>query len=87
MMLTGRDIVRKIEENGYLDHPILLAKDSDGSDYTSLDDISIELVEADYDGGPIEDLFNKEELLDEDPDLTDATVKMNFKEALVLWPI
>lgn len=85
-MQTVADLIRKLESYNP-DSPILLAKDSEGNDYSSLDDISVELVEVEYEGGHVEDLFNKEELQDENPDLSDASVKLNFKEVLVLWPV
>lgn len=85
-MFTVADLIRKLETYNP-DDLILLAKDAEGNDYSSLDDISIELVENDYDGGHIIDLFDQESLLEEDPDRTSKDIKNNFKEVVVFWPI
>lgn len=83
-MMTVADLIKKLE--GYNpDGIVLLAKDAEGNDYSSLDDFSVEFVEAAYDGGQVEDLFDKDELLD-DPDMTPTSLKANFKEALIFWP-
>jgi hypothetical protein len=84
-MITAADLIRKLETYNP-DSLILLAKDTEGSAYSSLDDISVEMVEVDYDGGEVEDLFDKEALLEADPDLSSNELKNNFKEVLVFWP-
>jgi hypothetical protein len=85
-MHTVADLIRKLESYNP-DSIILLAKDSEGNEYSSLEDISVELVELEYEGGEVEDIFNKEELLDGNPDMTDSKLALNFKEALVFWPV
>lgn len=85
-MFTIADLIRKLETYNQ-DSIVLLAKDAEGNDYSSLDDISVELVENDYDGGSIVDLFDQESLLEEDPDRTASDIKNNFKEVVVLWPV
>lgn len=85
-MITVAELIRKLGTYNP-DAPILLAKDSDGNVYSSLDDISVEMVESDYDGGQVEDLFDKENLLQEDPDLSLSDLNKNFKEVLIFWPL
>lgn len=85
-MYNAADLILKLQTYEP-DSLILLAKDTEGNDYSSLDDISVELVETDYDGGHIVDLFDQETLLEEDPDKTISDVKNNFKEVIVLWPV
>lgn len=85
-MMTVADLARKLETYNQ-DSFVLLAKDADGNVYSSLDDISVEMVEADYDGGQVEDLFDRESLMEEDPDLTASALNKNFKEVLVFWPL
>lgn len=84
-MITVADLIRKLETYNQ-DGIILLAKDTEGNEYSSLDDISVEMVEADYDGGEINDLFDKETLLEKDPDMSINELNSNFKEAIVFWP-
>ena len=85
-MITVADLIRKLETYNQ-DSLILLAKDAEGNTYSSLDDISVEMVEADYDGGEVEDLFNQESLLEADPDLSSRELNNNFKEVLIFWPL
>jgi len=85
-MITVADLIRKLETYNQ-DSLILLARDADKKEYSSLDDISVEMVEADYDGGEVTDLFDKETLLEEDPDMSIRELNSNFKEVLVFWPV
>lgn len=75
--------------NSYDDNlPIMQSRDSEGNNYSALDDFSVQLVEVDYDGEEsTSDLFSKEDILDENPDMTENGLKNNFKEVLVLWPV
>lgn len=85
-MITVADLIRKLEtynQDGF----VLLAKDVNGTEYSSLDDISVEMVEADYDGGEVEELFDRETLMQEDPDMSINELNNNFKEVLVFWPV
>lgn len=85
-MFSVAELIKKLETYNP-DSLVLLAKDVEGNDYSSLDDISVELVETDYDGGHIVDLFDQESLLEEDSDRTAADIKNNFKEVVVFWPV
>lgn len=85
-MITVADLIRKLEtynQDGF----VLLAKNTDGTEYSSLDDISVEMVEAEYDGGEVSDLFDRETLMEQDPDMSINELNNNFKEVLVFWPV
>lgn len=62
---------------------ILLAKDSEGNEFSAIEGWSIEYVDKDYAGGRTEDVFNEEDLLE---DSDDETIPDNFVPVLVLWP-
>lgn len=85
-MFSVAELIKKLETYNQ-DSLVLLAKDAEGNDYSSLDDLSVELVETDYDGGHVVDLFDQESLLEEDPDRTAVDIKNNFKEVVVFWPV
>lgn len=83
--MTVAELIRKLQTYNP-DDLVLLSKDEEGNGFSSIEDFSLELVELDYEGGLAEDLFNQEDLLDNDPDLTIADIKQNFQEVLILWP-
>lgn len=63
---------------------VLQSSDEEGNDFNSTSDFSVELVDANYSGGRTDELYLKEDL--EADDYSDAEIKANFKEVLVLWP-
>lgn len=64
---------------------VLLASDAEGNSYSSLSDGSEEFAPKDYEGWMTEEIFAREDLVDEaDPD---EAVLEDFKGVIVLWPV
>jgi hypothetical protein len=60
---------------------ILLSQDAEGNEFSQLVDFSIEYVEEDYDGWRTDDLFNEDDLRDDN----DGEIPDGFEPVVVLW--
>lgn len=62
---------------------IILSMDAEGNEFSGLADYSIEYVEEDYRGGRTEDIFNEDDLRDDN----DGEIPDGFKPVVVLWRV
>jgi hypothetical protein len=63
---------------------VLLAHDAEGNSFSSIDEVSHAHVLKDYAGGITEEVFDAEDLIDEnDPD---EAVLAHFKPVVVIYP-
>jgi len=64
---------------------VLAASDEEGNGFNSVEDYALYLVERSYVGGPLEEIFSREDLISEQ-DYEEHEIDAAFKPVVVIWP-
>lgn len=80
--MTSEELIAFLQKNP--DAEVLLASDAEGNSFSSLDETCHAYVLKDYEGGPTDEVFEAEDLVD--PADPDEAVLSHFRAVVVIYP-